>query len=366
MSKLLAKIRKNSTIKETFLLSESDFINRVDETTTSIPAINIALSGTLDGGLRSGILTIAGPSRHFKTMYSLYMASAYLKKHEDSVLLFLDSEFGSPLEYFESVGIDPTRVVHVPVKNLEELKFELMQQLESIERGDKLFILIDSIGNLASKREVANAIDGKSAEDMSRAKFLKGLYRIITPYLRLKDIPLVQIGHVYQTQELYAKTILSGGTGLMLASDNVWIIGRSQDKDADGLNGYNFTINIEKSRYVRERSKIPINVKFDGGISKYSGLLDIALESNFLVKPSVGWYSRVDDDGVVESKKWRAKDTDTAEFWDMLLKSKSFNEKIATMYKVSNGSLMEEDDTPSATDLVDAIDNDDINLDVME
>lgn len=208
MNKLLAKIRKNSTIKETALLSESDFINKVDETSTSIPAINIALSGTIDGGLRSGILTIAGPSRHFKTMYSLYMASAYLKKHPDSVLLFLDSEFGSPIEYFESVGIDPTRVVHTPVKNLEELKFELMQQLEAIERGDKLFILIDSIGNLASKREVANAIDGKSVEDMSRAKFLKGLYRIITPYLRLKDIPLVQIGHIYMcgTSHMKVKT----------------------------------------------------------------------------------------------------------------------------------------------------------------
>lgn len=208
MSKLLAKIRKNSTIKETALLSESEFINNVDETSTSIPAINIALSGSLDGGLRSGILTIAGPSRHFKTMYSLYMASAYLKKHPDSVLLFLDSEFGSPIEYFESVGIDPTRVVHTPVKNLEELKFELMQQLEAIERGDKLFILIDSIGNLASKREVANAIDGKSVEDMSRAKFLKGLYRIITPYLRLKDIPLVQIGHIYMcgTSHMKVKT----------------------------------------------------------------------------------------------------------------------------------------------------------------
>lgn len=168
----------------------------------------------------------------------------------------------------------------------------------------------------------------------------------------------------HNTQELYSKPVLSGGTGILLASDNVWIIGRSQDKDADGLNGYNFTINIDKSRYVREKSKIPINVKFEGGISKYSGLLDIALEANFVLKPSQGWYSRVDDDGVVESKKWRAKDTDTPEFWDMLLKSKAFNEKIASMYKVSNGSLTE--DIPSASELVDDIDNDEIDLDVME
>lgn len=340
MSKLLDKIRKNSTIKETNLLSKSDYIHNVDETTTDIPAINLALSGKLNGGLRSGILTIAGPSRHFKTMYSLYMASAYLKKNPEGALLFLDSEFGSPIEYFESVGIDPSRVVHVPVKNLEELKFELLQQLESIERGEKLFILIDSIGSLASKREADNAIDGKSAEDMSRAKYLKGLYRIITPYLRLKDIPLVQIGHIYMTQELYSKPILSGGSGIMLASDNVWMVGRSQDKDADGLNGYNFTINVEKSRYVREKSKIPINVQFEGGISKFSGLLDIAIELGAVVKPSNGWYSRVKlETGEVEAKKWRAKDTESNEFWNDLITDKTFNDAVEARFRVSHSPM---------------------------
>jgi hypothetical protein len=80
----------------------------------------------------------------------------------------------------------------------------------------------------------------------------------------------------------------------------------------------------------------------------------------------MGWYSRVDDDGVVEDKKWRAKDTNTADFWDMLLKSDSFNASVSAMYKLIAGNSSLEDDTPSATDLVDAIDNDDINLDVME
>jgi hypothetical protein len=341
MSKLMDKIRKNSTIKLTDVLSKSEFMNDVDETVTDIPMINVALSGKLDGGLKSGILTIAGPSRHFKTMYALYMASAYLRKNKEAVLLLYDSEFGSPLEYFRAVGIDTDRVIHTPVKNLEELKFDLMQQLEGVEKGDKLFILIDSIGNLASKKEAEDAIDGKSVADMSRAKFLKGLYRIITPYLRIKDIPLVQIGHIYMTQEMFSKPILSGGTGIMLASDNVWLIGRSQDKDSDGLNGYNFTINIEKSRYVREKSKIPINVQFEGGMSKYSGLLDIAMELKFVIKPSNGWYSRVDEDGVVEEKKWRAKDTDTADFWDLLLKNKNFQSAIENRFMVSSGELMD-------------------------
>jgi hypothetical protein len=205
------KLRKNSTIKIASVLDKSTFFNDVDETITDIPAINIALSGSIDGGMKSGILTIAGPSRHFKTMYGLIIAAAYLKKHKDAILFFMDSEFGSPKEYFSAVGINTSRVLHVPVKNLEELKFEMMQQLTTITRGEKVFFMIDSIGNLASLKEQDDAIDGKSVGDMSRAKYLKSFYRIITPYLRILDIPLVQIGHIYMTQEIYSKAVLSGG-----------------------------------------------------------------------------------------------------------------------------------------------------------
>lgn len=353
MSKLLDKMKKNSTIKLAATMDKSEFMNDVDETQTDIPALNIALSGSTTGGIKSGLLTIAGPSRHFKSMYALVIASAYLKKHKDAMLLFYDSEFGSPIEYFISVGIDPARVLHVPVKNLEELKFDLMQQLDGIEKGDKMFVIIDSIGNLSQLKEATDALDGKSVADMTRAKFLKSFYRIITPYLRIKDIPMIQIGHIYMTQEMFSKPILSGGTGGMLASDNVWLIGRSQDKGNDGLDGYFFTINIEKSRYVREKSKIPINVRFEGGLGKYSGLLEIALDAGAIVKPSNGWFSRVDADGVIEQKKVRAKDTDTADFWDPVLKNKLFLDYLEKTYKVSNGAIVSDSDIDAAMNSID-------------
>lgn len=232
MSKLMDKIKKNSTIKIAEILDKSEFMNDVDETATDIPAINIALSGSITGGLKSGILTIAGPQRHFKQMYSLYMASAYLRKHKEAILLFYDSEFGSPVEYFESVGIDPSRVLHTPVKNLEELKFDIVQQLEGIVKGDKLFILIDSIGNLQSVKEQTDAIDQKSTADMSRARYLKQFYRIITPYLRVKDIPMVQIGHIYMTQEMFSKPVLSGGC---LAAGSEIIMGDGSTKEIQNI-----------------------------------------------------------------------------------------------------------------------------------
>ena len=119
------------------------------------------------------------------------MAGAYLKEHKDAVLLFYDSEFGSPQSYFEAFGIDTSRVLHTPITDVEQLKFDLVGQLDNIDRKDKVIIVIDSIGNLASKKELEDALNEKSVADMSRAKAIKGLFRMVTPYLTMKDVPLL-------------------------------------------------------------------------------------------------------------------------------------------------------------------------------
>ena len=130
---ILDKIKKNSTIKESSILSKSKFFNKKDMISTPIPCINIALSGALDGGFTPGFTMWAGPSKHFKTAFSLLMARSYLDKYPDSALLFYDSEFGTPQSYFESFGIDMDRVIHTPITNVEELKFDIMKQFEGFE-----------------------------------------------------------------------------------------------------------------------------------------------------------------------------------------------------------------------------------------
>jgi RecA/RadA recombinase len=351
---LLDKLKKNSTIKDTAVLSQSKFFTKKDMITTSVPAINIALSGRIDGGLTPGLTMFAGPSKHFKTLFSLICAKAYLDKYDDAVLLFYDSEFGTPQAYFTSVGIDMERVVHTPLTDIEQLKFDAMQQLQGLERGDHLIIVVDSIGNMASKKEVEDALDGKSVADMSRAKQLKSLFRMITPHLTLKDIPMVVVNHTYMEIGLFPKAIVGGGTGSYYSADNIFIIGRQQEKTGTEITGYNFIINVEKSRHVREKSKIPVEVSFTGGISRWSGLLDIALESGHVIKPSNGWYTRVDGvTGEIEDKKWRQKDTDSKEFWLQVLQDKTFSDWIKNRYQVAHGNMLTEVD--DVADVLDAI-----------
>jgi len=330
---LLDKLKKNSTIKDTAILSRSIFFEEKDMIQTMIPAVNVALSGSLDGGFTPGLTMWAGPSKHFKTAFSLIMAKAYQDKYPDAVILFYDSEFGTPQSYFENFGIDKERVVHTPITDVEQLKFDIMNQLTNIERGDRVMILIDSIGNLASKKEVEDAIEQKSAADMTRAKQIKSLFRMVTPHLTLKDIPMVVVNHTYMEIGMFPKAIVGGGTGSYYSADNIYILGRQQEKDGADLVGYNYIINVEKSRYVREKARIPVTVRFDGGVSRYSGLLDMALESGHVIKPSNGWYSRVNTDtGEVEAKKWRLADTDSPEFWNQILSNESFKDWVRENY----------------------------------
>jgi len=339
---ILDKIKKNSSIKESAILSKSKFFTNKDMISTSVPIINVALSGKLDGGLTPGLTMWAGPSKHFKTAFSLLMAKSYLDKYPEAALLFYDSEFGTPQSYFDSFGIDTNRVLHTPLTDIEQLKFDVMQQIKELDRSDKLIIIIDSIGNLASKKEVDDALEGKSVGDMTRAKQIKSLFRMVTPHLSMKDIPMVVVNHTYKTMELYSKDVVGGGTGSYYSADNIFIIGRQQEKEGTEVVGYNFIINVEKSRYVKEKSKIPVTVSFNGGISKWSGLLDIALESGHVIKPSNGWYSKVDKEtGEIEEKKFREKDTDTKDFWIPILKQKSFQQFVEDKYRVASGSIMQ-------------------------
>ena len=208
---LLEKLTKAGSIKHASTLDESTFFSTKDLIQTKFPIINVAMSGALDGGLVPGLTVLAGPSKHFKSNLGLIMVQAYMKQYEDAVCLFYDSEFGITPEYIAANGIDTARVIHIPIEHIEQLKFDIVKRLDSIERKDKVIIFIDSIGNLASKKEAEDALEEKSAADMTRAKQLKSLFRIITPHLTTKDLPCIAINHVYQTQEMFSKAVVSGG-----------------------------------------------------------------------------------------------------------------------------------------------------------
>ena len=157
-SSLLKKLKKISTIEESCIFSDSDFYTSTDYISTPIPLINLVLSGhLLSGGISRGSTVVAGESRTFKTMTCLLCLKAFLDSDESAVGLLYDSEFSFSPEYLKTFGIDIERVFITPITDLDSLRNDIIPQIDAIEKGEKVFILIDSLGNLDINRNPVTA-----------------------------------------------------------------------------------------------------------------------------------------------------------------------------------------------------------------
>lgn len=169
---------------------------------------------------------------------------------------------------------------------------------------------------------------------------------MITPVGRKPVYDLSVSSDEYDKQQYVLENgVVSHNTGAYYSSDNIWIVGRQQDKDGKELQGHHFIINIEKSRYVKEKSKIPITISFEGGINRYSGLLDIALEGGYVTKPKQGWYALVNrETGEIVEPNMRASQLESnMEFWVNMFKDTDFNKFIERKYRMSMGDILNDD-----------------------
>jgi len=143
--------------------------------------------------------------------------------------------------------------------------------------------------------------------------------------------------------------VVTHNTGIYYSANSICIIGRSQEKVGTEIKGYHFKIKIEKSRFVKEATTIPISVMFDGGISLYSGLLEEAMDCGLIVKPKNGWYSIVDlETGEIEDKLHRAKAFIEKDMWESSNKNElslldKLKPHLVDKYKLVHTTISEEE-----------------------
>lgn len=342
MASLLERVLKNSTIKGAARIDKSAFFGTRNVTTTQLPILNIAFSGEVDGGFPPGLTIIAGESKTYKTLLSLQCMKAFLDANPEGMALLYDSEYGITPAYLLSKGIDVERVLHVPVEDIEQLKFDMVKQVKDLTKKDKVFIMVDSIGNLASKKEVEDAAEEKSVADMSRAKAIKSLWRIVTPYLTRNDIPCFVINHIYMTLDRYASAVVSGGSGLMYSANQVFIISKAKQTVSatdKTITGFKFTINIEKSRFVKEKSKFPFTVLYDGDIQRWSSMFELATEMGLIRSVSTGWWQLVDPETgeVIEGKIREKMVLKQDDYFKKLVENTEFKEYVKHKYSLDGG-----------------------------
>ena len=335
----IADIIKASGNQYADTAENSEVLNNKDSFSTQIYGMNIGLGGELTGAMTCGCLQLVGDTMTFKTLFMLVLAKSYLDKYDDAKFILFDSEHGSAKEYFDSVGIDPARVVHCPIVSVEDLRGQANKIMDILKRDQRIFFGVDSIGLLASNKEINDAISGNEAADMTRAKALNSFFRTIVSKLPVLNMPMVIVNHSYADMKgPYAPDIIKGGKNSVLAADTIWTITRANDRETGGdkeLKGFKFTITIHKSRKARQRSQIPIMVSFEHGINKYSGLQDIAEEGGFITSPSQG---KLEYNG----QTCKTADDDTINSWlEELVHNEEFADYIRDTYKQVGKKLIQ-------------------------
>jgi len=166
---------------EAVMLSETSLSNVTQWFDTGCMVLNSILSGSLHKGVPKGRITgFSGPSMTGKTfIINKILASA----QRDGVMpVIFDTEVAIDESSTKGVGLDPENVKYVPVNTVGECRNQIFSLLEGIEEQGlegKFIVSIDSLGNLAADKEVADAEKGKAAADMGlRAKSLKSMMRL--------------------------------------------------------------------------------------------------------------------------------------------------------------------------------------------
>lgn len=324
----MKRIKKASVLDGVEVLKDSSFF--VEEFfNTGIPVMNVAFSAKIDGGFSRGINILAGESKTAKTLFMHMCAKQFLDQHDDGVYIFFDCEHGSNKNTFESVDLDTSRVIHVPIEHVEQLKIQTHKYLEELTKEDNVIIGVDSFGEIASLKEIEDVDKGKTTEDMSRAKKLNSFFRMFKPVLNTKNIPLIGIGKTYQTQETYSKAVLGGGQGITKQSDSIFFITKSQYKEGADKVGTSFNITINKGRLVAENSKFSIVIYNDGrGLYKHSSIFDIGQELGFIERSGRTYTI----DSIGESGFRKKLDTD--EYMERLCQVDEFKEAVTEAYKL--------------------------------
>ena len=265
---------------------------------------NAQLSGSIYGGIPTNkIVALAGDEGTGKTFALLGIIKNFLKKNPDNFVAFFESEGAVNQKVLKMRGIDTSRVLLIPVESVEDFRNQSINFINSYEKEDgNCFMCLDSLGMLPSAKEVKDAEEGSSATDMTRAKIIKSIFRILTIKLSMKNIPLILTNHTYSEIGPYAKKNMGGGSGLKYAASIISFLSKAQYKEDEKLAGIKVTSTMEKSRETRMKTKVSVVIHNEFGLLPYSGLFDYCEENELLTKAGQQYFWTKDGE---TSKKYR-------------------------------------------------------------
>lgn len=267
----------------------NDIENYID---TGCYALNAVLSGSLYGCIADNKITaFAGSSGVGKSMVSLGIVKSFLDSNKDAICMYFESEAAITSDMIKNFNIDPSRIAIVGISTVEEFRNQVIKiadeylQIEKESRKPMLLVL-DSLGMLSTSKEMNDTAEGKDTTDMTRARVIKSIFRVLTLKLGKARIPLLLTNHTYQTMAMYSTQVQSGGSGLQYAASTVVFLSKRKEKVDDEVVGNVIHFTLNKGRLTKENSKVDALLRYDTGLNKYYGLLPIAEKYGIFKKVS--------------------------------------------------------------------------------
>ena len=245
---------------------------------------NALLSGSIYGGLPSNKITaVAGESATGKTFFIMGMVKSFLDDNPDAGVLYFESESAITKQMVIDRGIDPQRMVIIPVTTVQEFRTQAIKILDSYlakNEADRkpIMLCLDSLGMLSTTKEVEDTSDGKETRDMTRAQVLKAAFRVLTLKLGRAKVPMVVTNHTYDSMGLFATKEMGGGSGLKYAASSIVFLSKKKEKDGTEVVGNIIHCKNHKSRLTIENKMVDVRLSYDKGLDRYYGLLELAIK----------------------------------------------------------------------------------------
>ena len=254
---------------------------------------NALLSGSIHGGLPANKITaIAGESATGKTYFLMGIVKNFLDKNPDAGVVYFESESAITKNMVTDRGIDPDRMVIVPVTTVQEFRTQAIKILDRYMEQDvsirkPLFLCLDSLGMLSTTKEVEDTSDGKETRDMTRAQVLKAAFRVLTLKLGKAKVPMVVTNHTYDSMgSMFPTKEMGGGSGLKYAASSIIFLSKKKEKDGTEVIGNIVHCKNHKSRLTIENKMVDVRLTYDKGLDKYYGLLELAEKYEIFKKVS--------------------------------------------------------------------------------
>jgi len=261
-------------------VAAGDVENFVD---TGSYIFNALLSGSLYGGLPANKITaLAGESATGKTFFLMGMVKNFLDANPDGGVVYFESESAITKQMVVDRGIDPTRMVMMPVTTVQEFRTQAIKIADRFSQQDvdvkrPMMMCLDSLGMLSTTKEVEDTEAGKETRDMTRAQVLKAAFRVLTLKLGKAGIPMIVTNHTYDSMgSMFPTKEMGGGSGLKYAASSIIFLSKRKDKEGTDVVGNIIHCKNHKSRLTIENKMVDVRLSYSTGLDKYYGLIELA------------------------------------------------------------------------------------------